>query len=264
MANSWKAAGTETDWDNQVPVLESKPSVNVWKLRDTSDIPKQDSQSVSKLLQPTAALNDVDSMVTVLSFGGLGSLGMFLSPFLKGRKRTKLVALIFTVTFIAFASGMFIGVRWAEVYASPSTVVKDVLSDVKEASYIIGIDGSDYYTVDYLGQVTRYPSASYNAATVINNAIAALTSGGRIFIKSGSYSISTSLIDNGVSGIEIYGEGHSTVLTLATGVNDPIIHLTTVNDWTIRDMKLDGNEANQTGDTAEGVIFFNAVTRGKI
>ena len=214
MANSWKASsGTATDLNSQVPVAESKPTVNVWKLHDSSDVPKQaDSQSVTKLLQPTVLLNNVDSMVTVLSFGGLGALGMFLSPFLKGRKRTKLVALVFALTFIAFASGIFIGVRWVQDYATPGNIVK-------EASYVILIDGSTVKAVNGTTGAVDYSGS--DAATVINNAINALTSGGKIFIKAGTYTLSSRIMIN--SGIGVFGEGYATHLKSVAGATFDVL-----------------------------------------
>src|SRR3990172_7793538 len=63
--------------------------------------------------------------------------------------------------------------------------------DTRSASYIIFKIGSTYYAKACFSGGTNYSGTV--AATVINNAIAALTSGGKIFFKNATYPLTVAL-----------------------------------------------------------------------
>jgi len=99
---------------------------------------------------------------------------------------------------------------------------------------------------------------SANTAAVINHAIGYLTNGGKIFIKAGTYTFTTTPINLGngnfaavgttsVSGIELYGEGSSTILNAGTNMNGAVIGVLNANNWYIHDLQINGNRASQSG-----------------
>lgn len=70
-----------------------------------------------------------------------------------------------------------------------------------------------------------------------------------------SYDIAATITDGGYSNIIIEGEGHNTVLRAANGLDNRVIFVTSADDWTLRDFKIDGNKANQTAFNSNGVQF---------
>jgi parallel beta-helix repeat protein len=83
------------------------------------------------------------------------------------------------------------------------------------ASYIVFIKGDKCYAKN--GMTGHIEFGPGDASTVIQSAINALgTAGGKIFIKAGSYSI-TSSISTSTSKISLVGEGASTILTINVG-----------------------------------------------
>lgn len=125
-------------------------------------------------------------------------------------------------------------------------------------SYTIYKDGSTYYAMDVDGDID-YSGAAFH--TVLNNVINALTSGGLIFVKQGTYTVTGEIQDQSQDDIELCGEGMGrTILQLTASTVYPgrIISLiggagTEIDNWHIHDLTLDGNSANQG---AEGHISF--------
>jgi parallel beta-helix repeat protein len=115
------------------------------------------------------------------------------------------------------------------------------------------------YTIYYDEQAELYRAmcnkcggtdySNSDAATVIQNAIDALTNGGKIFIKRGTYLISTSITMK--SSIVLEGEGYNkTILKLANNVNDTLIKIgdgtNTIARVEIKELTLDGNKDNNS------------------
>ncbi len=95
----------------------------------------------------------------------------------------------------------------------------------------------------------------------IQSAIDSLPStGGKVFIREGTYNISSPITINRDS-IVIQGAGKATILRLVDNFND---YMFKIDDATLRyyltftDMKLDGNQANQTGG---GTIMASSTAR---
>ena len=84
---------------------------------------------------------------------------------------------------------------------------------IAPASYVIYIDGSTYYAQN--GQTGINDYSGSDAKTVIESAITALTNGGKVFIKGGTYTI-TSPINVLKSNITVEGEGERTQLDATT------------------------------------------------
>ena len=121
-----------------------------------------------------------------------------------------------------------------------------------EASYVIGIYNSTPYYV--WNSTTEEYRLSTNANDVIQSAINALTNGGTIFIKAGTYRLTNTLYlkDN----IALKGEGQATVLKLDDNINKTMIYLDSNAKYCmIQDLKLDGNAAHNS--EGHGIYFYH-------
>lgn len=132
------------------------------------------------------------------------------------------------------------------------------------ASYVVWKDGTTYRAECLLKGGTDYSGT--DATTVIQAAIDALTSGGKIFLRAGEYVLSSVRPVTGVTyktalliesdGISIVGEGKKTVLKLGNNMNANVIDIekaaTSVYDVLIADLAIDGNKANQTDTEIDG------------
>lgn len=112
------------------------------------------------------------------------------------------------------------------------------------ATYVISTDGTTVTAHPRAGSGYAVQSGT-TAATVINNAIAAMTGAGTIYFQAGTYTISTSIVDNGVDGITLIFESGAK-LVAANALNTGVIHLTNVNNWRIINPEIDGNSSNQS------------------
>jgi len=81
-----------------------------------------------------------------------------------------------------------------------------------------------------------------DASTVIQSAINALTNGGKIFIKAGTYIVADI---NVTSNIELVGEGFRTILRLPNMTRKNIINVNNAENVLISNLLLDGNWQNQ-------------------
>jgi hypothetical protein len=135
----------------------------------------------------------------------------------------------------------------------------------KDCSFLIFADGSMIYAENCDTGVIAYSGTV--ASTIVNEAINALTSGGRIFIKAGTYVFTTTPISlptgdeaaigtTSNSNIELYGEGNSTILRAGTNMNGAILGVANVGGWYVHDLQVDGNRMHQSavGDSAPGLI----------
>jgi hypothetical protein len=117
----------------------------------------------------------------------------------------------------------------------------------QEASYIIEQISSKYYARPAPNSgLTAYSGA--DAATVINSAIAALTNGGRIAVKKGTYTLSSLVTDQGNDNIILEGEGWGTIFTVSDGfAHSPIFIAPARKNWTLRDFQVDGTNLAVAG-----------------
>lgn len=83
------------------------------------------------------------------------------------------------------------------------------------------------------------------------------TAGGVVWIKQGTYDITTSIIVTNPN-VHIIGEGFGTILRLANSINLPVIRLESTADYAmIEDLKIDGNQDNNTipgGNGNQGIL----------
>jgi hypothetical protein len=96
-------------------------------------------------------------------------------------------------------------------------------------------------------------------AAVISNSINALSNGGKICIKAGTYVLNSLPVILGgnagnaaigsasISGVELFGEGAATVLKAGSNLNGTIIGILNVDNWYIHGIQVDGNREYQSG-----------------
>ncbi len=116
----------------------------------------------------------------------------------------------------------------------------------QQASYTLFISGSTYKAQN--GSTNAIDYSGTNFYTIFNNVLSALSSGGSIFIRAGTYLTSTE-INISTSNITIEGEGMSTILKAANSANIRsvlAISGTGTTEVKLRNFCVDGNKANQS------------------
>ena len=101
-----------------------------------------------------------------------------------------------------------------------------------------------------------------SAQTTINNAINALPSGGgTVYLMEGTYIIDGEILPN--NNVTIAGAGKATIIKFkdSIGVNTHAIYGISKSRLVIRDLKIDGNKANNTG-LADNGIYMGSVGSG--
>jgi hypothetical protein len=197
----------------------------------------------------------------VFSLSGLGLLGLTAIPPVKKHKQLKEALILGIVVLCIFSVGYFTGYTVAQT----GTITIEPNSFQTEASYVIFTDGTTIKARN--GATGAIDYSGTNASAVIQSAINALTSGGKIFIKAGTYLINSTLYLG--NNLVLAGEGiDATVLKLADGANVDIIQNANFgvrNNYNIvvTDLTLDGNRANNpsAGNGIYGAfarsLFFN-------
>lgn len=134
---------------------------------------------------------------------------------------------------------------------SPSNVsTYNKWTTVGVTNYNIFTDGSTYYAKNGATGVVDYSGAT--ASTVINSAISASTSGGTVFLKAGTYTISSTI--SVTQSVILKGEGTATVLNVASGVHGITV---AASDVTIQELYIVGSGSG----TGEGIHLNNGVDR---
>jgi len=157
--------------------------------------------------------------------------------------KTYAIALI-----IAFFVGLVLG--GAIVYSQSSNENITIVSGsfTETASYIIFKVGDTIYAKN--GTTGEIEFSGTDASQVIQSAINALSNGGKIFFKRGTYEISSSILAK--SNIEIVGEGEGTILKMQDNAN-LIFGIIKIyyerSNVKIRNLVLDGNKAGQTDES---------------
>jgi parallel beta-helix repeat protein len=117
----------------------------------------------------------------------------------------------------------------------------------------VGYDGADYVN-------TSTTSAQTTIATAINNLPA---TGGTVYLMEGTYIIDSAIVPT-KSNFTLVGSGRGTILKLKNGINANInlIDMTIgngISGATYRNMTLDGNKANNTSGTQQGMYQWGTV-----
>jgi parallel beta-helix repeat protein len=125
----------------------------------------------------------------------------------------------------------------AQEHHSPPTAVIEQGSGVEPASYIIFKDDEGIVYAKN-GSTGAIDFKSTNASYVIQSAIDALTNGGKIFIKAGTYTLNSQITVN--ANIAIIGEGYSSVFQW--NLTDATDAITTGGDYgVIKGIRIVGN-----------------------
>jgi len=207
------------------------------------------------------------AMISLISFiptlTGIAALSK--KRLVKGKINKILLIAIFAMTFVCIA--VFAQMNAQVLLSSFGEIglAAEVPTPHPGApTYTIWTDGIYTYAMDASGNVTEW-SPDTDASAVINNAISS-TSGGKIFIKSGTYYISDNIDDNGKSNIELCGEGAATVLKFAANRNSMYeagIWLggsegSEITNWYVHDLTIDGNKDNQ-GNYGHFAVYLRYV-----
>lgn len=120
---------------------------------------------------------------------------------------------------------------------------QDLISSLLHGSKTIATTSSGYLADYYTDGVSDDVQIQLAISAVEANG------GGTVFLRKGSYSISSSIVISLSKGVNLIGEGWSTVLTAVNSLNDNVIEFNPPSSgvWAkIADFKIDGNGANQT------------------
>ena len=124
------------------------------------------------------------------------------------------------------------------------------LAGARDCSYLISTNGSTIYAQNCNTGAIDYSGTS--AATVIQSAINALSSGGKVFIKAGTYTITSNI--KPASNVVVQGEGMNNTILKVSGTNGVWIKndATAMSNFSIMDMTLDGSS------TSNALVNFNS------
>lgn len=138
------------------------------------------------------------------------------------------------------------------------------------ASMIVWRDSSATYTRDGTSGIVNTYSGTTRDSDAIQAAINSLSNGGLIVIRAGTYSLTTSIKPS--SKMQILGEGYeSTILRRGNSVSLPVstdvsvyyplINLSSVTDFSIANLTIDGNSVNNSAQSSDGgdinLLLFN-------
>ena len=118
-------------------------------------------------------------------------------------------------------------------------------------SHVFWRDGDIYYSKD---GTTGIITTSNSIETLISSQ---LTDGDSLVLKDGNYSISTPFINTSISNWSLEGQGNSTLIFLEDGSDCHIIIIgdgtTTPKNINIKNIRIDGNRANQGAGVFRGI-----------
>ncbi len=136
------------------------------------------------------------------------------------------------------------------IIANPTQIMNvSGFATVKACTYVIFTDGTTTYVQACNTRAIAH--SGIDAATQINDAIAALKSGGMIHVKAGTYTL-TNPITGTVNDVTFEGEGTGTLFNVNVGFDRSIIEPRGSN-WVLRNFKIDGT--NQVRKHANAGIY---------
>jgi len=168
--------------------------------------------------------------------------------FTRKNKRLKQVVVLSIIAICVFGAGYFGGV----VSAQTGTTTIEPSSFQEVASYIIFTDGSTVYARNGATGAIGYSGA--DASTVIQSAINALTNGGKIFIKAGTYTINSQINVN-KTDITLFGEGRSTVIYSSA---DIIVFYTTADHIIFQNLLFKSGHDPEVQGTNRAIYGYGA------
>lgn len=163
--------------------------------------------------------------------------------------------IIYVLIALLACSGLLVSVKSAYLTESSVTLLASGTIQQSQTTYshIIRISGSNYTVENGATGQTEFQST--NAAQSINNA---LSRGGSILVKTGSYPISSRITGQGVNNVTLVFEAGAKFV-LANNVNSPVLFLNGVDGWLIQNPTIDGNMANnQLLTDTNGIYILNS------
>ena len=141
------------------------------------------------------------------------------------------------------------------VFASTPTLRQGPNSNTHlgTASYVI-FRQTDFYAQNCLTGAIDFSGP--DAATVIQNSMDSLASGGEIFLKAGSYVFNSTVIIP--SNITVQGEGSGTLIRMADNANAEAFKTDGSSGIILRDFRIDGNKDNQSSLTGAMINLSNS------
>ncbi len=152
-----------------------------------------------------------------------------------------------TKQLLVYANG-----KWQSNQSAGATKVVGTSASGGTSSAVASLnaDGADYVN-----------TSTTSAQTTINSALSAVSStGGSVYLMEGTYIIDGSIsIPNNVT---LIGSGSGTVIKLKNSINanlDAIVatDTTTGTGVTVTNLRIDGNKANNSSGTQNGIYFYN-------
>lgn len=163
-------------------------------------------------------------------------------------------ALVVFVTIILVASilsGLFAYRYGLEVArAQSASLTSQTLSGgiTQVPSYTVWTEGGYYYAKDAYGAIPSWGSSA-NASYIIQYSMNSLTNGGEVFIKTGTYTLTNSLIIP-YDGVTLMGEGRTS--TVLRGNSADIITCTGKSFVVIENLELNGIDSSHNGIIVHG------------
>ena len=214
-----------------------------------------------------ALFSEPVTALQIFSLSGLGLIGLATVPPIRKSKRLKQALIIGIVVLCVFSVGYFTGYTVAQtglIAIEPASLSGDY-------SYLIETDGTYVWAksgktgeVVYGGQWNAGGVSGTDACTVIQSAINALTSGGKIFIKAGTYTVTTWIDLGNKINIVLQGEGDCTRLVKPLGYVKAetyygrVLNLAYANGITIKDIYIESTSAGADGSNNAIVNMHNA------
>jgi len=139
----------------------------------------------------------------------------------------------------ATGAGKFTKGWFTDIETTNTPTVNGVQLNKDAPNYTIERIVNTYYANPSPGSgLTAYSGAA--AATVINQAITALTAGGNVYFKQDTYVLDDSIGDGGRSNINLIFE-RGAILYCNDSLNAPAIYLNGVSHWKIEGVEINGN-----------------------
>jgi parallel beta-helix repeat protein len=180
-----------------------------------------------------AVISEPVTALQVFSLSGLGLIGLATVPPIRKSKRLRQALVLGIVVLATFSVGYFVGLTAAQT----GTITIEPASFSGDYSYLIETDGTYVWAKN--GKTGQIEFSGTDAATVIQSAINALTSGGKIFLKAGAYNLTkkVSLAGN----VQLEAE-KGAVFNVQTGFTDKCaIHVLNVNSVVLDGFTLNCN-----------------------
>ncbi len=137
-------------------------------------------------------------------------------------------------------------------------------------TYVVFLDGGICKAMNVQTGRTQFEDS--DAVRAIQAAVDALpTTGGKILLQNGTYTLTKHLTDGGKNNVILQGEGRDTILKMQDNTQETVIDISGRTGWIIIDLSIDGNKAGNVqvpggvpNDMNQNGIHFFKVTDSKV